>query len=336
MKFKDRRLLNASEGSFVYLIAVAALLVLQVVFSFILAPLDKSPEGYPLYSLANLIIMMLLQGGYAAVFFFYTYKRGVRPAIFAKPLKKWYNYLLSVAAAVVTLCCFIFLAQWAEQLLLVMNYTLTQELDFSLVGSIVMGVIVTVILAPVFEETIFRGALLSGLEQRQKPLTAILFSGLAFMLMHLNPEQTVYQFLLGCAAAYLALSARSLLPAVILHAGSNLIAFIMMLMPEAPGESMGTVMTGNPALWVPVTIIFTVLGVCLLFFIGRTIAKTEGNEKVNLLKKPESQEETQPRSSFESKADVFGHNTYKILYFIAAGICAAVWLFNLFYRIFGM
>ncbi len=99
------------------------------------------------------------------------------------------------------------------------------------VSSVVMIVIVTVFLAPVVEETIYRGVLFHGLKSEMKPVKAVMLSALSFMLMHMSPLQTIYQFSLGVLAAFIVYRSKKLLPAILLHAASNAIALIIECTP---------------------------------------------------------------------------------------------------------
>ena len=91
----------------------------------------------------------------------------------------------------------------------------------SLDGFGLVGVLFVVALLPaVFEETVFRGVLLSGLKAFGKT-GAILLCGGLFALYHQNPAQTAYQFCCGAAFALVALKAGSILPTALAHFLNN-------------------------------------------------------------------------------------------------------------------
>lgn len=86
-----------------------------------------------------------------------------------------------------------------------------------------VGVIIVVALLPaVFEECIFRGALLGELRAFGK-IGAVLICGALFALYHQNPAQTLYQFCCGVAFALVALKAESVFPTVLAHFINNAI-----------------------------------------------------------------------------------------------------------------
>ncbi|MDR0426849.1 MAG: CPBP family intramembrane metalloprotease [Clostridiales bacterium] len=326
LKAKDRPALSAADGSIVYLLAIAASLTLQFIFS-----LFGVSASDPNYAAVNFVFMGCLQLGFFAVPLVCLSRRGRRLIIGFRPLK-WYNYLLSVAAAGIVLGGFILLASWFEALLTVMGYTFADPLPFSGAAAITLGILVTVCMAPVFEELIFRGALLSGLIQRERVLPAVLLSGLAFSLMHINPEQTVYQLALGCAAGYLALKADSLWPAVLLHAASNGIAVVFSLMPE--GEPAGSLMLQNPGLFIPLSVFFAAAAAGLIHVIGRAMAGSEKRDLKGELTRRYTGDNAEALLKFRDQTNVMGQNTHRIVYGIALGLCAAVWLFVFILRLF--
>jgi len=85
--------------------------------------------------------------------------------------------------------------------------------------------IAAVLLAPVLEEILFRGVILSGLLNRYRAGTAIGLSALLFGLAHLNPLQFLGGLLLGVLFGWIYYHTRSLLLVIALHAVNNLISF---------------------------------------------------------------------------------------------------------------
>lgn len=88
----------------------------------------------------------------------------------------------------------------------------------------VLAFVLFVISAPVLEEVLFRGILLTGLLRNYRPWVAIGQSALLFGLFHLNPVQTVSAGLMGLLLGWLYYRTRSLLLTIALHALNNLLA----------------------------------------------------------------------------------------------------------------
>ena len=87
--------------------------------------------------------------------------------------------------------------------------------------SFVVQVLVTVLLAPLTEELLFRGLIRTELRTHMKPRTAGLLGALLFGLYHGNTSQGIYAFLLALCLELVCEWSGCLLPAVCLHAGAN-------------------------------------------------------------------------------------------------------------------
>lgn len=91
-------------------------------------------------------------------------------------------------------------------------------------------VIVTMVVVPsLCEELAHRGLLAGGLAPRLGRPLAIAIAAAVFALLHLEPARMVATALLGTVAGVLAAWARSLWPAVVLHAMNNLIVSLVAL-----------------------------------------------------------------------------------------------------------
>ena len=84
-----------------------------------------------------------------------------------------------------------------------------------------------VILAPFFEELIFRGIMLDGLLKNYSPEKSILISSILFGLVHLNPWQFVTGFFMGIFVGWIYYKTKSVMLAIILHASVNLSGFLL-------------------------------------------------------------------------------------------------------------
>lgn len=84
----------------------------------------------------------------------------------------------------------------------------------------------TILLAPVTEEILFRGIILSGFLIRFSPIKAILLSSLFFSFFHLNIFQFVTAFPIGLLIGWYYFKTRNLLSCIIIHSVNNIIAVI--------------------------------------------------------------------------------------------------------------
>lgn len=87
-----------------------------------------------------------------------------------------------------------------------------------------------VVLAPLFEEVIFRGALLPVLAKRFGVTWGIVLSGLLFALAHISIGELAPLTVLGVGLAMLRISSGRLLPCVLMHALWNGITFVNLLL----------------------------------------------------------------------------------------------------------
>ena len=86
-----------------------------------------------------------------------------------------------------------------------------------------------VVLAPLFEETIFRGALLPVLAKRWGTAGGVVLSALLFALAHISIGELAPLTVLGVGLALLRVSTGRLLPSVLMHALWNAVTFLNLL-----------------------------------------------------------------------------------------------------------
>lgn len=89
------------------------------------------------------------------------------------------------------------------------------------------SVLVLVIVAPLTEESLFRGLILRGFLRRYSIWTAIAVSALLFGVFHLNPWQFLGAFVLGALFAWAFVRTRSLLLCMFGHALANSLPLIV-------------------------------------------------------------------------------------------------------------
>jgi membrane protease YdiL (CAAX protease family) len=99
----------------------------------------------------------------------------------------------------------------------------------------VLGFLMLCVVAPVLEETLFRGIILGGLLRNYRPWVAIGQSALLFGLFHMNTLQVVGAGLLGLTLGWLYYRTRSLWLCIALHFVNNFFAFCAMLADKHPG-----------------------------------------------------------------------------------------------------
>jgi membrane protease YdiL (CAAX protease family) len=106
-------------------------------------------------------------------------------------------------------------------------------------GMRVLLALLVVCVAPVVEELVFRGVLLSGLASRMRIGWAIVASAVIFGCLHLPDFKFAWYpvpalILLGLVLAWLRVRTRSLWPSITMHATNNLVAVIASLLIAHP------------------------------------------------------------------------------------------------------
>lgn len=96
-----------------------------------------------------------------------------------------------------------------------------------------LGILVTVILAPLTEDTIFRGYVYQAFAQRTHKWAAIAGSSLIFALLHIQffgPGMAIWILFFGTASAWLYGRFNNIYPSLLFHALNNLWAYIILPM----------------------------------------------------------------------------------------------------------
>jgi membrane protease YdiL (CAAX protease family) len=104
--------------------------------------------------------------------------------------------------------------------------------DESTLLAIVTGVFVIGV-APLVEETFFRGFLFQALRSSWGVWIAVPASAVIFSAIHLEPDKFVQLAILGMALAFVFHKTRSLWPCIILHALNNTLAFIALVVDKS-------------------------------------------------------------------------------------------------------
>lgn len=109
-------------------------------------------------------------------------------------------------------------------------YEYFTQLMSQLTDDPVIMIIMTVIMAPIFEEIIFRGIIQKGLINKgTEPWKAILYASIIFGVVHGNPWQFISAVMLGCVLGLVYYKTKSLLLPMLLHAFNNLTLSLLVL-----------------------------------------------------------------------------------------------------------
>lgn len=311
------RKMTLNDGNSVYLKAVLANLIVQVVFSIVFSVvalmLNPASPSTEIPSTLNIVVMILIQAAFLVAILTTVGKSRVELPFVKKQKISVVGTLLAVATAVVLICCFSWLAEWFAILLHAIGYK-SSGIEFNGALDWVLGILAVVVIAPIIEETVFRSALLGGLKTRYGNAVSVILCGLCFALMHMSAEQTVYQFILGCVCAIVAISSGSYVYSIIIHATSNLIALFLPYVPlVTPKDGNVSVLLENVALSIPVTIALALVGVALIWFIAKAYLRKRAQDAV-----VEKQEQSE-------KKGLLGGNMTLVIGIV---VCAVMWVSN--------
>lgn len=92
------------------------------------------------------------------------------------------------------------------------------------------------ILAPIYEELLFRGILLRRFTLRWSPQKSIIISSIIFGIIHLNPINMVFAFALGCVLGYAYLKTKNIFIPMILHSFGNFLAYLQYVYTNQTAE----------------------------------------------------------------------------------------------------
>ena len=137
------------------------------------------------------------------------------------------------------------------------------------IETIIWGICV-IIVAPITEEYIFRGVLLSGLK-RYGERFAIISTSVLFGLIHGNLYQGISVTLFAMLLAYITIKKESILPAIGLHMANNLFSVVISILITNTGEVGGII---NGISW----IVLCIVGIIILIK-NRTVYRTITNDE---------------------------------------------------------
>ena len=180
------------------------------------------------------------------------------------------KHKFTITQLILAICCwflFLPLAEFFTSLIpttgpLEAVYKIFEESFEMMLDYKIAGFIMVCLLAPIFEEIIFRGIILKGmLNFNVNPTVAILLNGFIFGCAHMNPWQFIGAGILGVIFGFVYYRTKSLLIPMILHFLNNTLAYSLMLIQ---GDMEGDVFVQSDYLML---IGLTILGIGSVFLL---------------------------------------------------------------------
>ena len=133
------------------------------------------------------------------------------------------------------------------------------------------GFLGIVVLAPVYEEWLYRGIILKGLLKHYSPRKAIMWSAVIFSVIHLNPWQGVSVFFGALAIGWVYWRTRSLWCCIFMHAVNNAMSFLFIFFfPDARFDMTLVTLAGSYYIYLYVATllvgVFSWIGIKNIFY----------------------------------------------------------------------
>ena len=204
----------------IFLVIAGIFLSFRLLLS-VLAPSESDIIAHPLISLTFLVLQWVVSLGAA---FGYLRIRGYRFSLATLGFRHTAPAMAALMVLAVLFLSYMGSAVY-DQFITPQPQQALQEIQPG-AYSLFMAILQVVIIAPLAEETFFRGIVHQGLEHRLGFLPAAIFSASIFALAHFQLDIFVPIFLLGFGFAYLVHRTHSLWPSISGHMLFNLIGVI--------------------------------------------------------------------------------------------------------------
>ena len=192
---------------------------------------------------------------------------------------QWTNVLMAVGISIVTLLAFNGLTNSFALSLEKLGYTsYLPSVEVKSFGAYMLYVFELCIIPAFFEETLFRGTILSGLKETNKHM-AVFVSALFFMLMHGGPDQTIHQFILGIVLGYVFVYTGSLILPIIIHFTNNFIAVTILYIQgsSAVAEATETLSWGQIGITLLIGLLMAAVGAYLVYLLIKAMKRNSDN-----------------------------------------------------------
>ena len=187
--------------------------------------------------------------------------------------RKTWSYCSSSKVLIASVVFILALGLWTNYLSELADLPNSMQETFEMMMRHPLGIIAIVIMAPIVEELLFRGAIEGYLLRKWKhPAGAIVFSSLVFGLVHGNWVQAPFAFVIGLALGWMYYRTGSLFPGILMHFVNNSTAVLGFLITDNPDATMVSEYGPQGAVWMAVAgAAVTVL--CVYLFQKKLVAQ---------------------------------------------------------------
>lgn len=187
--------------------------------------------------------------------------------------RKTWSYCSSSKVLIASLVFILAMGLWTNYLSELADLPNSMQETFEMIMRHPLGIIAVVIMAPIVEELLFRGAIEGHLLRKWKhPAGAIVFSSLVFGVVHGNWVQAPFAFVIGLALGWMYYRTGSLFPGILMHFVNNSTAVLGFLITDNPDATMVSEYGPQGAAWMAVAgAVVTVL--CVYLFQKKLVAQ---------------------------------------------------------------
>lgn len=219
--------LNSKTGGLAYSLACLAILVSSMIFSFIVEAVVASgvDEEHPrllyfsfLASPVGLVATAIIILKLKRIKFSEVAPVKCEPKYYLIAMLVMFGTLFALSRMNDLMVKFLKLFGYKESATFTQLEKLIADASFP---EFLLQLVIISLLPALCEEFIFRGVILNCAERSVGTVRAIFITAFLFMLFHGNPEQTVYQFIMGCLLAFVAVRSRSIVPSLLIHFLNN-------------------------------------------------------------------------------------------------------------------
>ena len=215
----EKNKLTQKDGVMIYVLGFLLLLVAGLLITLI-------PSNTNLYVY---LAFLVPQGAYLAAIFSYTKHKKLEfklnLAVNAKQNGIKYAYGVILGAGI--FFCGLILNYFLKKTYVVLGFDL--EITVPVLHSwidYILSFLLIAVLPAIGEELLFRRTLIDSFSKIGS-IKAVIISAAIFSLSHLNPTQTIYQFILGLIYGFVYLKTKDIVITIIAHLVNNCLAFFL-------------------------------------------------------------------------------------------------------------
>ena len=117
--------------------------------------------------------------------------------------------------------------QWMSIMFPVQYASFLEKMEILVDAPMITVFIAVVIVAPLFEEIMFRGIVYDALSKKMNIIISIIIAGLLFGIYHMNIFQGTYATLIGITMGFSLVWTKSIWAPIIIHFVNNLLSFLL-------------------------------------------------------------------------------------------------------------